>query len=238
MGEQPYAYSGRPTRNPFRFGLAVWRWTRDIGNTDEAAIVEIGFARSRLARRFARWNVVVDALVADPRTAPALEERREFGPVDLDSLACLPDGSLGSVFASHCQARKLNPNLVEIPGDTAIDWVVRHLYGTHDLWHVTTGWGNDEPGEIGLGGFYVAQLPAPFFPFVLGLILFNTALFAPGTLRERMDALVAGYSLGRRAEPLFGLDWDSLWSLPLEEVRRRLGLEQAQIVGEGILRAA
>ena len=238
MDGDSYAYSARPTRNPFRYLLAVWRATRDLSNTHEVAIVEIGFARSRLGRRFARWNVLVDALSADPRTAPALEKRREFGPVDLDALAGLPEGSLGSVFARHCRARELNPNLVDIPGDSAEDWALRHLYSTHDLWHVATGWGNDEPGEIGLGGFYVAQLDAPFFPFLLGLIMLNTALRAPGSLRERMDALVAGYTLGQRAQPLFGLDWASLWTLPLEEVRHRLGLEEAQIVGEGILRAA
>jgi ubiquinone biosynthesis protein Coq4 len=238
MSDPTYAFSARPTRNPFRYMLALWRGMRDLTNTEEIAIVEIGFARSRLGRRFARWNVVVDALAADPRTAGALAERREFGPLDLDALAELPEGSLGNAFARHCRARNLNPNLVDIPGDSAVDWLLRHLYGTHDLWHVATGWGNDEPGEIGLGGFYIAQVPAPFFPFILGLILFNTALFAPGRLHERMDALTAGYRLGRRAEPLFGLDWESLWPLPLEEVRRRLGLEDAQIVGEGVLRAA
>ena len=111
------------------------------------------------------------------------------------------------------------------------------LYGTHDIWHVATGWGNDDSGEVGLGGFYLAQLEAPFFVFLFAIILLNTVFMAPTTLRPRMDALVAGYRAGRRAEPLFAVDWEELWETPLAAVRRRLGLEEADIVGEGIIAA-
>lgn len=43
-----YAYSGEPTRNPFRYLLALWRSFRDLTNTEEAAIVEtVASAQSR-----------------------------------------------------------------------------------------------------------------------------------------------------------------------------------------------
>ena len=235
---EEHAYSGRPTRNPFRFLLALWRTMRDPSRTDEVAIVEIGFARSRLGRRFARWQTVLSALSLDAQSAPALAERREFGPVDLDALGRLPGGTLGRVFADHCRARSLNPNLVHIAGDGEEDWLLRHLYGTHDVWHVATGWGNDETGEVGLGAFYLGQLEAPFFVFLLALLMLNTVFVAPSTLRDRMDALAAGYAHGRQTQPLFGTDWEALWEVPLDEVRRRFGLEGARIVGEGIRSAA
>jgi ubiquinone biosynthesis protein Coq4 len=103
---------------------------------------------------------------------------------------------------------------------------------------VATGWGNDETGEVGLGGFYLAQLEAPFFLFLLAFVALNTVFVAPETLRSRMDALVAGYRAGRRAEPLFAADWEELFATPLPEVRLRLGLEGAEIVGAGIRTAA
>ena len=53
-----------------------------------------------------------------------------------------------------------------------------------------------------------------------------------------MDAFAAGYEMGRRAEPLFGLEWPSLWSTPIEQLRAQLGLCDARIVGEGIRAAA
>ena len=238
MTESPYAYSARPTRNPLRYLLALWRLTRDPSATGEAAIVEVGFARSRLGRRFAGWQVLERELGADPRTAPALARRLRLGPIELDSLAALPTGSLGRIFAEHCRQRRLNPNLVHVPLEESGDFVAAHLFETHDLWHVVTGWGNDELGEVGLGGFYLAQFGAPLIGLLMALVLLNSVFFAPGTLRPRLDAFVSGYGMGRRAEPLFGLEWQELWALPLARVRERLGLDGAGIVGEGIRAAA
>jgi ubiquinone biosynthesis protein Coq4 len=233
-----YAYSSRSTRNPFRFLRALWRSVRDPSRTDEVAIVEIGFARSRLGRRFARWEDLLARLDADPRTAPMARSRRRFGPLDLAALSTLPEGSLGRIFSEHCRARGIDPNLIHVSGEDAVDRLLDRLFASHDLWHVATGWGNDETGEVGLGAFYIAQLEAPFFVFLLALIFLNTTFVAPASLRPRMDAFVAGYRLGRRAEPFFAADWDTLFELPLAEVRRRLGVADAEIVGEGILAAA
>jgi ubiquinone biosynthesis protein COQ4 len=232
-----YAYSSEPTRNPLRYVIALWRSVRDPANTDEVAIVQIGFARSRLGRRFARWERVVEALGSDPRLEGVLDAPRP-GPIDLDRLARLPAGTLGRTFADHCRARGIDPNLVDIPGEEPVDRLLHRLYATHDVWHVATGWGNDDTGEVGLGGFYLAQLEAPFFAFVLAIVLLNTVFLAPSTLRARMDALVAGYRAGRSASPLLAVDWDALWSEPLPEVRRRLGLKGMEIMGEGIRAAA
>ncbi len=235
--EIQYAYSTKPTRNPLRYLLAVWRTLRDPTDTYEVAIVEMGFARSRLGRRFARWENVVETLRGDPRTAPALLARRPCQPIDLDALAGKPDGTLGRVFAEHCRARKLNPNLGYIPPDSDVDWLLHHLALTHDIWHVVTGWGNDETGEYGLGNFYIAQLSAPFFGYLLGLAAISTA-FRRRSFRDFMEALVAGYQMGKQAEPLFGVEWPTLWDLPLADVRARFGLAGARVVGEGIRSAA
>lgn len=238
MEQAPYAYSSEPTRNPFRYLLAVWRTLRDPTNTREVAIVEIGFARSRLGRRFARWEEVVAALRKDPRTAAALRERHPCERIDLDALDAHAEGSLGRVFARHCRARGLDPNLAYIPPDGEVDWMLHHLYLTHDVWHVVTGWGNDEVGEYGLGGFYTAQLGAPgFFGFLLGLAALST-VFRRRSFRDFMEAVVGGYQMGKRAEALFGVDWPALWGLPLDEVRARFGLADARVVGEGIRTAA
>jgi ubiquinone biosynthesis protein COQ4 len=239
MAETTYAYSGKPPRNPLRLLIALWRSVRDPSNTDEVAVVELGLLRTRFARRFVRPEAMLDALASDPRTAPRLRALRPWQPIDLDSLGRLPEGTLGRVFAEHCAARSLNPNLVDLPTGTPEELLLHHLYATHDIWHVTTGWGNDLAGEVGVGGFYSAQLGAPpFFAVLLMLLISNSVLFAPATLRERIDAFSAGYESGRRAEPLFGVDWSSLWTLPLAEVRERLGLLDRRIVGEGIRAAA
>lgn len=231
MKDAPYAYSAEPTRNPFRYALAVWRMLRNDPSqtTPEAAIVEMGFARSRLGRRFARWEELVACLKRDPRTAEALRARRAFGPIALEDLDGLPQGSLGRVFADHCRSRNLDPNLVRVPPDDEIGWVLNHLYQTHDLWHVITGWDNDLPGEVGLGTFYAGQFGSPaFFGMMLALIFLNR-VFRRSDLGPVMAATSDGYRAGLRAEPLFGVAWDELWEVPIDEIRSRFAVDPARI---------
>ena len=221
-----------------RWLLAVWRVTRGLTNTQEAAIVEIGFSRSRLGRRFAGWQQVADGLRRSPETAAALAARRRLGPIDLETLGALPPGSLGEVFATHCRHRGIDPNLVDVPVACEADFVMAHLFEVHDVWHVVTGWGNDELGEIGLGGVYLAQLSLPLIALMLALILLNTVFRRPGALKERMEALVSGYEMGRDAAPLFGIRWDQKWGEPIHEVRRELRISTVATTGEGIRAAA
>ena len=238
MKHGAYQYSSAPTRNPLRWLLAAWRVSRDLTNTNEAAIVEIGFSRSWIGRRFAGWRQVADELAASPETRAALRERRRLGPFDLRTLGALPKGTLGRAFAEHCAARGIDPNLVSIPADSESDFVMAHLFETHDIWHVMTGWGNDEIGEVGLGGFYLAQLALPLIALMLALVLINTVTVRPRSLRARMNALVAGYRSGLAARPLWGRPWDALWARPLEELRAELGLDAGDALGEGIQTAA
>jgi ubiquinone biosynthesis protein COQ4 len=235
-----YAYSATPVRNPLRYALAVWRLIRSdpSQSTPEAAIVEIGFARSRLGRRFARWEQIIDALEADPRTAPAVATRSRFGPIVLNELEALPPGTVGRIFAEHCRTTGLDPNLVQIPPDDRVGWMLNHLYQTHDIWHVVTGWGNDLAGEVGLGGFYAAQLRSPtFFGYMLALIILNV-ISRRADLDEVLAAFSAGFRAGRAAEPLFGADWKELLRLPLTQVRERFRIESGGIVGVGTREAA
>ena len=113
MTEHSYQYSSDPTRNPFRWLLAAWRVSRDLTNTNEAAIVEIGFSRSRLGRRYAGWQQVARELASTASTAQALRERHRIGPIDLRSLDSMPPGTLGQVFASHCTSRRIDPNPIQ-----------------------------------------------------------------------------------------------------------------------------
>ena len=135
-----YQYDNRP-RNVFRFGLAVWRVLKDPENTQEAAIVELTFNRSRWGRKVARWDQVATELVAQhPQVKPIIDERRRLGRIDLDQLHELPVGTLGHTLAVVERKRDYDPNLVEpLPDDTEGDWLMAHLYETHDFWHVLTG---------------------------------------------------------------------------------------------------
>jgi ubiquinone biosynthesis protein Coq4 len=205
---------------------------------EEAAIVQMGFSRSRLGRRFARWEEVVETLKADPRTAAAMREQKSFGPIVVERLLQRPEGSLGRVFAEHCRTAGIDPNLVHVPPTDDVGWMLNHMYQTHDIWHVLTGWGTDLPGEVGVAAFYSAQFGSPpFFGYNLALIFLNVVM-RKADLGQIFEAFSVGYQTGQRAEPLFGMDWDALWDVPIEELRTRFNINPAEIVGEGIQVAA
>ncbi|MDJ0866488.1 MAG: Coq4 family protein [Myxococcota bacterium] len=235
-----YAYSAQPTRNPFRYAAAVWRLIRrdPAEATSEAAIVEIGFARSRLGRRFARWGETVSWLRREPLAAAVLAGERPFGRIELAHLEGLPHGTLGRVFADHCRARQIDPNLIHVPPEGEVGRLLNHLYQTHDIWHVVTGWGNDLTGEVGLAAFYAAQLGSPaFFGYMLALVLLNV-VSRRADLDEILAAFSEGYRTGKQAACIFGAPWDELWETPLRDVRERFALDPTRVVGEGIRAAA
>lgn len=217
-------------RNPFRIALAFVRVTKDIRNTYEGAIVEMAFARSRFTRRWARWERVIATMCESPLARKAFQERLRLGTIPFAKLKELPEGTLGKTLSIHMLAAGLDANLIQVPVDADdSSYLLAHLYETHDIWHVVSGCGNDEIGEIAVGAFYAAQIPAPFFVFLLAIGLLNTAFSRPMQLPDRLEGFAKAYLAGRRAKPLFGVDWPLLWDKPLCEVRRSLGIDPAPV---------
>jgi ubiquinone biosynthesis protein Coq4 len=168
---------------------------------------------------------VLARLRGNPTTARALAATPRLGPVDLDRLLALPAGTLGHEFAKHMRANELDPNaLPTLPGGSDLDFVRAHLYETHDLWHVLTGFDTDVAGEMGLQAFYLAQVRISLAPVLLAVGLLNTVFYAMDQCQRRLDAVCRGWSVGQRAMPLFGTAWAERWDQPLASIRAELGL--------------
>ncbi len=160
----------------------------------------------------------------DPKGARALAERPRLR-VDLEALRALPAGTLGHEFAVMMDTLGLDPAaLPELPSPDAASFVRAHLTETHDLWHLVTGFGVDWKGEIGLQAFYLAQLPTPLAATLVAVGCLRVARYEMDRREDVMAEVVRGWELGKRAEKLFGVRWDELWAVPLEDVRARLGL--------------
>jgi ubiquinone biosynthesis protein COQ4 len=240
MSQNTYTFPNR-IKNPLRVAQALWRVTQDLSRTEDAAIVQIAFARSRRFARFAQWEQVAERLSSDPRVDRVLKDRPRLGWIDAAALSQLPEGTLGRTFSDHMDCKGMSPNLVEpLTVDTPGSFVLAHFGETHDIWHLVTGYGMDELGEASLIGFYSAQFgQAPHFALLLGILFLNTAFFRPSDFRRRMDAMTLGWEAGKSADSLFGRDWAGLWNTPIREVRESLGLRgEPVVVGEGIQAAA
>lgn len=168
---------------------------------------------------------IVRELTDDPALASVFVSRPRVGSVDLAALGRLPPGSLGRTFADEMKARGLDPaDIQPRPDDgTKAGYVFAHLRETHDLWHTVTGFDVDVAGELGVQAVYLTQFRAKLALIILAIGLLNTAFFESDDRHARMDAIVAGWRIGRAAK-LFGFDYREHWATPLAEVRAMLGV--------------
>jgi ubiquinone biosynthesis protein COQ4 len=195
-----------------------------IANPDDTALVfEIiealsGRSRTRVFDRFRRTESGQRLLAARPNLLAQLTDRA--------ALLALPAGTLGRTYGEFMSREQISADgLVEasedwlrhdIPADRR--WFADRLRDTHDLWHVVTGYGRDLVGEASLLAFTYAQTRNPG----IGLIVAVAYLKARGEARPMRRLLRNGYSRGRRAAWLPGVEWEPLLDQPLARVREQL----------------
>lgn len=208
-----------------KMAIAGWRLVKDPTRLDE--VIEIA---DDLGNTTA-FDDILRHVRAQPGGADALRDRPRVR-VDLRYLRTLPAGTFGGDTARFLDARNLNPDdLPHRPATTESDWLRAHLFETHDLWHVATGFDTDVSGEAGLQAFYMAQFPARLAPILLSIVFINTFLHSFSEKDSRMDAITHGWSLGKSASPLLGVRWNDLWETPTAEVRAKLRI--AATIPEG-----
>jgi ubiquinone biosynthesis protein Coq4 len=230
-------YMHQRTRNPFKIARALWRMIRNLEDTRSVLILEDVFSRAAPFRKLAAWDRVAKRVIPAELRARPLAEWPRMPNMDLNRMrAECPRGSLGYVIATHMMALGLTPDLFH-PAKVRCeaDYVIVHLTEAHDIWHVVSGFGNDEPGEFGAVGFSLAQTGAPVFVGILAIGLLNTLIFEPHRVVERMEGLSRGWLAGRAARNLFGIDWLQHWHRPIDALRRELCLPLQVDVGQGIL---
>jgi len=207
--------------------VSMVRLVRDPDRLDEVFALADAMANDEILSQLAA------AFAEDPRGARALVERPRIGRVDLQALRSLPEGTLGRTFAEHMIANGLDPAaLPSLESHDAASFVRAHLYETHDVWHAVTGFKTDVAGELGLQAFGLAQFPSRLGALLIAGGLLHAAISRFDDRDARMREIVRGWLLGKRARKLFGMRWGEMWSRPIDEIRRELGLDLAAIEAE------
>ncbi len=170
------------------------------------------------------FRLMVEYLSRDPQIRRAFGDRPRLGKIDLQQLHQLPENTLGYLYADHMLKNGLTP-LLAGDCDNEYTFLAAHITETHDIWHVITGSNTDVFGEIKLEAFCVSQLYASrFFVALLAKNLLKAALFNVEVSGQYLDALAQGWVMGKQAKPLFGIEWNTLWETPLEDVRASLNI--------------
>jgi ubiquinone biosynthesis protein COQ4 len=205
-----------------RFAVNFVRLVRDPNRVDLVLKIADGTADPEAMR----------TILARPAVAEFLARRPPPLRVSLPALRALPAGSLGRAFAAFLDDRGFDPTGLYHSGEADADDIDRfkvHMQRTHDLWHTVVGFGTDVAGELGLQAFTMAQLGTPLGYVILAAGMLGTLFFERDDGDRRMEAITRGWQLGRRARPLFGADWDAMFTWPIEQVRAHFGLEGADI---------
>jgi ubiquinone biosynthesis protein COQ4 len=178
----------------------------------------------RTARRMKRDPIGAQLMAAKPNIVDRL--------IDRAALARLPEGSLGRAYLAFVEREKISAEGIRDASDKGmtrervltpeLDWLLTHLRDTHDLWHAATGYAGDVLGELSLLAFIFAQVWNPSIAFIIAIGVAKTFSNPDG---ERVRSMIVdGFRRGLAAKWLPAQDWESMLSLPLEEVRRKLSL--------------
>jgi ubiquinone biosynthesis protein COQ4 len=207
---------------------AAWLWLRgwkaaiallrDPNKLDEVFALDRMMPKDALAR-------LVAAAKEHPDGRIALRDRPRVD-IDLPQLRALPAGTFGRAVADFFDRNGLDPASIprlEVTDD--LSYINAHLYETHDVWHVATGFGTTVAEELGLQAVYATQLPAKLAPLLVAGGLLQAVLWVQDDFGARLAAIARGHAMAKRARPLLGVRWGEMWPLPLDEVRARLSIE-------------
>lgn len=173
-----------------------------------------------------KLKLIIKLLTSDEQGKTALKDRSRLGKIDLQNLHQLPKNTLGYLYADHLIKKGLTPPPVTNKVDD-YSFVRTHILETHDIWHVVTGCDTTKDGEIELEAFYTAQIyPSPIFLALLAKNLMKTAIEDTELCSQHMNALSRGWIRGKQAKPLFGIQWNTKWEMPLEDLQTQLNLNQ------------
>lgn len=162
-------------------------------------------------------------LCTHPQAISAIEKRLRVNSCDTRRLKKCSKGSLGDAYIKHLNKNGIKPeSLTPPPVKDDFSYVVAHLYETHDIWHAVTGFSTRIEDELGLAAFGAAQLPSPFEYLILAGGILNTIFYQFDERDKRLDAITQGWTMGKRAMPFFGVDWNRLWDVSLITIKKEM----------------
>ena len=162
-----------------------------------------------------------------------LREKRELYDVlsDLGGLGAMPDGSLGRAIWDFYTVEQISAQGLKgasedavgeggfFAGDDDRARFARRLRELHDVFHVLTGYGRDVRGEIACLSFTFAQTKNTGIGYLALRVLRGA-----GWSSEMGQLIRQAFWRGRRAEWLIDRDWEALLPVPLDRLRRDLGV--------------
>jgi len=167
-------------------------------------------------------------VISEKRSAIDFLSNREW-------LRSLPEGSLGRVYLDFMVSEGLTAEGLRdvsydggFAGENEVSEQDRVFSewnrDIHDLFHVITGYHRDPLGELSVLAITYQQTKSLGVAFISLLGGLEIKRIFPGA--KVFKAIFQGFKIGKQCENLVAQDWEYLLTLPIEDVRQKLGLRQ------------
>lgn len=177
--------------------------------------VEHGLLR-RITRRLTRHHEGQRLLAERPRLNATC--------VSLAAMSALPPSSLGNAYAAYFGANNITPfDPPALPVDTNQEYMATRLREVHDVFHVVTGYGTDELGELELQWFNMGNLgwgPLPIIVLIAFIAMGRAKQY--GGVWKVWKCARAAYRRGRASRSLASMVWEDYWHMPVRDVQALL----------------
>jgi ubiquinone biosynthesis protein Coq4 len=216
-------------RNPLYLVRFSFSFLRLVGNLEHLDnVLELNADLVRMGQK-KELKDVIEEMKKEPLALQAFAERHRFPRLDGKAFRDLPQGSLGKSYSDFLLNNHISPSSFPDKAVTSdVDYMTMHLYETHDLWHVLTGYGTDLESELELQAFYVAQTPGFLPVFILVASLLNAIFVAKNKIRPRIEGIIRGYQRGKQSKNLVGVNWLPYLKSPLDDVRAQFAIAPTQ----------
>jgi hypothetical protein len=201
--------------------------------------IEDTFLLANKLRESPQMQRCIVQLMGDPKSCALIQSRQLHTRRSPDELAAFAPGTLGQIFYQVIKSEGLSYDYGPSPEFfhdliTDADYVNYRVFCTHDFYHLVSGFALDIFGEIGARSLLVAQCGYPPMALTDVVNLLSSWLandICPGDDQDLdgqlsqvylLEVMAMGIRMARTCQPLFGVDWDSLLPLPLDEVRQLL----------------
>jgi len=228
MGNQEFDMPiGKNKMNIREAWRAFKRLTQDVENTAEVFVIIrhlTGESFNRSYRKFTKTAHGQKVLREKKQIIDFLSDRTPFKSYPVGTLGHTYDafmtheGLSADGLAQASEDGGINDERTAAFKGTDMETYGNWIRDTHDLYHVTTGYGRDELGELSLLSFSFAQTGN----WGIAFIVLMGALQSKLADRKSPAFSLAweGYRNGKRAKWLPAQDWEAMLDKPLDEVRR------------------
>ncbi len=205
------------------------RFIAGSGGLDSAMEAMFGLAGPTVEREFTKFaaHPVGQKLLSQ---SPRPDLNSLLG--DDVSLTAMPKGSFAAAYliymddagmapaAAFLEAAGLDEKAQRFGWSDDQLWFVRRMANSHDLFHVLAGYDRTIIGEVGVDAYTAGHIP--LIPIRLMMLYF--LILKPSEPIGWTRYVLNSYRHGRNTPSLFCVDYEAVLPLPLDEVRRQIGI--------------